>query len=98
MSFKRQNGVRAKLSQSFTTETMMTSVETSSSSEEEDEYKAKVVDEEEDLEYSRRRFSSLSLVRTLFSSQPDLPTYLKVHLLVSRKTSHTFLPNCRQRR
>ena len=79
---------RAPLSQSFTMETMLSFADSSSSQdeaddeedsedEEEDDEKGTSVEREEDRDACEGRH--LSLVRSQFSSQPDLPSFIKVY-------------------
>ena len=79
---------RAPLSQSFTMETMLSFADSSSSQdeaddeedsddEEEDDEKGTSVKREEDRDACEGRH--LSLVRSQFSSQPDLPSFIKVY-------------------
>ena len=97
---------RAPLSQSFTMETMLSFADSSSSQDEADDEEDSEEEEEpedwvepannvedcEDLKNGKHR--SLSLVRTEFSSQPDLPTFIQVsirthltiHATLERKT------------
>ena len=98
---------RAPLSQSFTMETMLSFADSSSSQDEaddeeesEEEEKENKVKEDwvkatdcEDLTNGKAGgHRSLSLVRTEFSSQPDLPTFIQVsfclHLSVSFNIVH----------
>ena len=86
---------RAPLSQSFTMETMLSFADSSSSQDEADDEEESEEEEKELKDWVKAtdgkdyeeltngtagQHRSLSLVRTEFSSQPDLPTFIQVSL------------------